>query len=119
MSIKATASFSLADQLFSAESVGQLARVGEAFCWQFNLVSRTRQILKSTLHIHFLKSNYTLAPKDFTVRDAEFLKGQSILINKRQSFKPITTRTLYPGWHHAELVINGVPCTKRSFDLLA
>lgn len=36
-----------------------------------------------------------------------------------QSFKPITTRTFYPGRHHAELVINGVSCAKRSFDLLA
>lgn len=36
-----------------------------------------------------------------------------------QSFKHITTRTLYPERRHAELVINGVPCEKRSFDLLA
>jgi 3-methyladenine DNA glycosylase AlkC len=91
--------------------------VGEAFNWQCNLVSGARQKLKITLHIHFLKANGSHAPKAFAVRDADFLKGETVLINKRLSFKPITTRTLYPGQHSAELVINGVSYAKRCFDL--
>jgi hypothetical protein len=47
------------------------------------------------------------------------LKGEAFTINKRLSFKPITTRTLYPGQHFAELVINGMSCAKRSFNLRA
>lgn len=93
--------------------------VGEAFNWQCNLVSRARQKLKITLHIHFLKANGNHAAKAFAVRDADFLKGEAVSINKRLSFKSITTRTLYPGQHFAELVINGVSCAKRCFDLRA
>ena len=94
-------------------------QVGETFCWQCKLVSKTRQKLKITLHIHFLKASGDHAPKVFTVRDAECSPNQSILINKRQSFKPITTLTLYPGRHYAELVINGVSFAKRPFELNA
>ena len=92
-------------------------RVGEVFRWQCNLISHARQKLKITLHIHFLKSNGRHAPKVFTVRDSDFMKGDTLSINKRQSFKPITTRALYPGQHYAELVINGVSFGKCGFVL--
>lgn len=101
------------DDLFTTERV----RVGEAFLWQCKLISHTKQKLKITLHIHFLKASGSYAPKVFIVKDAEFTPGQSLSINKRQSFKPITTRTLYAGRHYAELVVNGLSLAKRSFEL--
>ena len=97
--------------------ITERVRVGENFCLQCKLISHAKQKLKITLHIHFLKANGSYAPKVFTVKDAEFTRGQSFSIIKRQSFKPITTRTLYLGRHYAELVVNGVSFAKRSFEL--
>ena len=91
--------------------------VGEVFNWQCKLISQTKQKLKITLRIHFLKANGSYTPKVFTVKDAECIAGQCITINKRHSFRPITTRALYPGRHYAELVVNGISFAKRAFEL--
>ena len=53
------------------------------------------------------------------MKDIEAGKGETLRVKKRQAFKPITTRTLYPGIHYAELVVNGVSFEKQSFELLA
>ena len=50
---------------------------------------------------------------------ARFSRGECIEIEKRQPFKPVTTRALYPGRHFAELLVNGIIRGKRSFELIA
>ena len=93
--------------------------VGETLQWQCRLKSLAKQKLKITLHIHFLKANGKHSPKAFIVADASFDQGQETDICKRHHFKPITTRSLYPGRHFAELVINGVSVARKSFELVA
>ncbi len=92
--------------------------VGESFEWSCELVSAKKQRLLVALHIHFLKANGRLAPKVFNVRDAQLAKGQRLQIAKRQPFKPITTRVLYPGRHRAELVVNGAVVAEADFELI-
>ena len=53
------------------------------------------------------KANGSLRPKVFAVKDVAVEDGQTVSVRKRQPFKPITTRVLYPGRHEAELVVNG------------
>ena len=92
-------------------------RVGEAFRWRCTLTSLADQKLRVLLRIHFLKSNGKHSAKTFLVKDAEFGKGEKVAIDKRQVFKPMTTRVLYPGTHHAELVVNGIGRQKRAFEV--
>ncbi|MGI9628063.1 MAG: DNA alkylation repair protein [Longimicrobiales bacterium] len=92
--------------------------VGHAFEWRSTLISKADQRLKITLKIYFLKANGSQAPKVFAVKDVAVNAGENVEIVKRQPFKPITTRVLYPGGHRAELVVNGQVQATREFLLV-
>ena len=92
--------------------------VGEAFEWQCTLRSLIAQRLRVALRVHFLKSNGRHSHKVFSVADAALGKGERLAISKRLPLRPATTRTLYPGTHFAELVVNGVPGKRRAFELI-
>ena len=96
----------------------EVVRVGENLRWQCRLTSEGDQKLKVTLRLHFLKGNGKHSAKTFAVFDGHFKKGETVDIDKRQPFKPITTRSLYPGTHYAELVVNGVASKRKAFELL-
>ena len=93
--------------------------VGEAFQWRCVLRSGAAQRLKIALRIHFLKANGRHSPKVFRVADANLDRGERLTIHKRLPLRPATTRTLYPGTHYAELVVNGVARHRRPFELTA
>lgn len=101
----------------SKQRISETVAVGDSFEWRATLTSLADQKLKVTLRIHYLKANGSLSAKVFAVRNGDFRKGESFEIVKRQPFRPVTTRTLYPGTHYAELVVNGKSRTKRAFDL--
>jgi len=102
----------------SGVSVSESVVVGDALHWRGTVRSSARQKLKIALRVHFLKANGEHSTRVFAVRDVD-AGEESIEIEKRISFKPITTRTLYFGTHHVELVVNGKARGKRSFELTA
>ena len=55
----------------------------------------------------------------FNVKDIEMNSGDTLEIDKRLPFKPLTTRVLYPGEHFVELMVNGVKRGKRRFELIS
>ena len=65
----------------------------------------------------FLKASGEHSVKVFAVKELD-AGDESFVIEKKISFKPITTRTLYLGTHHVELVVNGKTRAKRSFELI-
>ncbi len=92
--------------------------VGQAFEWRCTLRSLARQRLRVALRVHFLKANGRHAPKVFSVADLALAPGEAVEIRKRLPLRPATTRTLYPGEHFAELVVNGVARKRAAFDLV-
>jgi len=92
-------------------------RVGQEMLLSCRLQSRARQRLKITLRVGFLKSNGSHGLKVFTLGDFQSEGAESREFSKRISFKPMTTRTLYPGEHFAELLVNGKPLVKNHFTL--
>ena len=52
------------------------------------------------------------------MKDVQLDAGETIDIVKKQPFKPITTRVLYPGLHRAELFVNGALKASRDFPLI-
>ena len=93
-------------------------RVGEDLICTFDLESFAAQRLLITVRIHFRKANGRQAAKVFTVKKAPFAAGQMATLRKKQSFKPMTTRVLYPGGHKAEVVVNGVVLATGEFELV-
>lgn len=104
--------FSLSDV-----SCGETVAIGDALHWRGTLKSKARQNLKIALRVYFLKANGEHSVKVFAVKEVEAGK-ETLTIEKKISFKPITTRTLYLGTHHVELVVNGKTRGKRSFELI-
>lgn len=102
----------------SKQEISETVAVGDSFEWRATLTSLADQKLKVTLRIHYLKANGSLSAKVFAVRNGDFRKGESLEIVKHQPFRPVTTRTLYPGTHYAELVVNGKSRRKRAFELI-
>jgi hypothetical protein len=94
-------------------------RIGQAFEWQCKLRSNSSQRLRVTLRVGYLKANGQHAEKVFSVFDGPTKAGQVLDIVKRVPFRPMTTRTLYPGQHFAELVVNGVASKRVRFELKA
>ena len=93
-------------------------KVGESFECSFRLRSDKRQKLLITMRLHFLKANGTLAPKVFSLKKIEADEGEVVELTKRQPFRPLTTRVLYPGRHLAEIVVNGQVVAASEFELV-
>ena len=92
--------------------------VGGNLEWSASLRSERDQRLRIALRVYFLKANGSHIAKVFSVKNIGLQAGQSLQLRKRLSFRPITTRALYLGVHHVELLVNGVARGKRSFILM-
>lgn len=101
---------------FAASSAS--VTVGEDLEFQLRLANEARQNLKLLLRIQYLKADGSYSTKVFQLKDGKFEAGRAIEVNKRVAFRPMTTRALYPGTHHAELVINGRLSGRTSFELI-
>lgn len=67
--------------------------------------------------IYFMKSNGKLAPKVFKLKNIALAANETVVISKRHSFKPITTRRYYTGAHQVAIQINGTEIARREFEL--
>jgi 3-methyladenine DNA glycosylase AlkC len=102
----------------TSTSAEESVKVGESLRWQGQLESKENQKLKISLRVYFLRADGSHSIKVFAVKDLTIKKDERLAIDKKLSFKPISTRTLYPGLHHVELDVNGVARGKRSFQLV-
>ncbi len=99
------------------EQVPTTVRVGQDLCWQARLRSGADQRMRIHLRVHFLKANGTHGIKVFAIKDGEVGAAETLTLRKTVTFKPQTTRTLYPGPHHVELVVNGCRQAMHTFTL--
>ena len=96
----------------------KVVRVGGKYEFRCTVRSSAQQKLLISLCIHFLKANGSYSTKVFAIKNLEMRTGESIEASKSQPFKPITTRTLYPGLRKAELMINGAVVANNTFELI-
>ena len=101
----------------SAISIPDSVQVGENLVYTCKIKSQANQNLKIALRIHYLKANARHSPRVFAVKDVKARSGDVLQVSKKISFRPITTRAMYRGEHHVEIVVNGVARGKRSFLL--
>lgn len=69
--------------------------------------------------VHFMKANGTTRPKVFRIADRTLEPGKPVRYDRVIDFKPITTRTHYPGRHRLEIRVNGVVLVGEDFLLEA
>jgi 3-methyladenine DNA glycosylase AlkC len=68
--------------------------------------------------IHYRKANGTLSRKVFKISERTLPANSTVSINRKQSFKPMTTRKLHPGRHELSLILNGREMEKIGFELV-
>ncbi len=68
--------------------------------------------------IYHQKANGKLTAKVFKWKELELKAGQSVKLEKKHAFVPISTRKYYPGEHACAIQINGKELEKQSFTLL-
>ncbi len=69
--------------------------------------------------VHHRRANGTLTTKVFKIATADLAAGEEFAIDRRHSFRAITTRRYYPGEHAIALQVNGVATPPVTFELLA
>lgn len=94
-------------------------RVGETVSMHISLKSQAKaeQRLVLDYAVYFVKANGRRAPKVFKLKTLTLGPAAVLNIDKRHSFKEITTRRYYAGEHKIELIINGVACAEVKFHL--
>jgi 3-methyladenine DNA glycosylase AlkC len=76
------------------------------------------QKLVIDLAIFFVKANGLPSPKVFKLKNAELAPGERVQLGKTIELADLTTRKHYPGWHAAELRVNGAAFPAGGFELL-
>lgn len=83
--------------------------IGDSLRFHFTVKnsSKSAQTVRLEYGIYYLKANGTLARKVFKISERLFQPGETMTIDRSQSFKLITTRVFYPGAHQVSVIING------------
>jgi 3-methyladenine DNA glycosylase AlkC len=97
----------------------QKAKMGACVRISFELVNQANETapLMVDFCVHFIKANDKANPKVFKLKAVELVSNQTQKFSKKVSLKPMTTRTLYPGSHKVEVIINGRSSLIGDFDL--
>ncbi len=116
------AAWGLASGLTGQATLGLSAAqavVGDAIGLRVVLRSTARQPqpLEIDYAVHHVRANGSTSAKVFKGWKLTLAAGEARTLDKRHSLKPVTTRTLYPGRHRIELLVNGLALAEATFDL--
>lgn len=91
--------------------------------FEFSMVlhktSTQENLLMVDYVMHFQKANGKQAAKVFKWLDRSFSAQGKEKVQRKHSFKKITTRKYYPGPHKLEVLVNGIKKAQIEFELLA
>jgi len=94
-------------------------KIGDSVNFQFNLKNNSSSASKIRLEygVYYQKANGSLARKVFKISEKEYNAKTKVLIQKKQSFKIITTRKFHLGKHQISIIINGNEVDVLDFEL--
>ena len=97
----------------------EIVLVGDTLEFSIELSSESseEQELLVDYAVHFKKANGSLSPKVFKWTQFTLGPREVRTLAKKQSFKVVSTRVLYPGEHQIEILINGASQRTVSFEL--
>ncbi|BFM17127.1 DNA alkylation repair protein [Maricurvus nonylphenolicus] len=95
-------------------------REGEDLAFSFDIKRRGGELGKLRIEygIDYQKANGSLSRKVFKVAEGQY-NASNLSFQRRQSFRPMTTRKHYPGTHRVALLVNGVELALEEFELAA
>lgn len=98
----------------------QKVSIGQFLEFQLELQNSGDSAAKLRLEygIYYQKANSSLSKKVFKISEKEYPPNSITKIERRQSFKEITTRKYHPGLHRLSIIINGIELNKLDFELI-
>lgn len=98
-----------------------IVSIGDQLVFSFTLENSGDEPAKAMVdyRLHLVKANGSRNPKVFKLKQVDLAPGASIEVSKKQSFRPVTTRKLYPGLHAIDIQVNGRIFESVEFELEA
>lgn len=95
-------------------------RIGNALEYTFRLQNTGNSASKLRLEygLYYQKANGSLSKKVFKISEKIYPEKSITIINRKQSFKIITTRKFHTGLHQLSIIINGNEFEKHDFELI-
>ena len=100
--------------------VDAMIRLGDSleFTFQLENTDPSSSRVRIEYGIYYRKANGNLSRKVFKVSERTLPGNSTTTINRKQPFKPMTTRKLHPGHHQLSLILNGQEMERISFELV-
>ena len=94
--------------------------LGQTLCFSAELhnLAKKEQKIVVDYAVHYMKANGKTSAKVYKLKNITLKPNEKLLLEKKQAFKPISTRSFHAGEHRLELLINGVPSAEKVFELL-
>jgi 3-methyladenine DNA glycosylase AlkC len=97
-----------------------VVKTGASLSFSFRITNKNKkeQTVRLEYGLYYNKSNGQLARKVFKISEKKYNSGAVIEVFRNQSFRKITTRTLYPGKHQLSIIVNGEEKVIKDFKLM-
>ena len=94
-------------------------KIGEPLAFSFTVsnLDKKKQTVRLEYGLYYKKSNGQLTRKVFKISERDYDPGIKVNIQRKQSFRKITTRVFYPGKHRLSIIVNGEEKLIRDFHL--
>lgn len=89
--------------------------------FSFSIENNSKNTKKIRLEygLYFMKKNGRLSKKVFKISERLLGAHELHRVQRKQSFKPISTRIYYPGIHQVSIIINGKEFFAKNFELIS
>lgn len=94
-------------------------KIGEYMNFEFDLLNNFPKstLIRLEYGLYYQKANGTLAKKVFKISEKNYEGKTSTLVQRKQSFKIISTRKFHLGLHEVSVIVNGVEFERYGFEL--
>jgi len=94
-------------------------RIGNSLEFYFTIKNNNDSVQTVRLEygVYYKKSKGHLAKKVFKISEKAYQPNETIKVNRKQSFKIITTRVFYAGNHQLSIIINGEEKCIKNFEI--
>jgi len=94
-------------------------KISQFLEFTFKLKNTSDSVSKARLEygLYYQKANGSVSKKVFKISEKEYAKNSMTMINRKQSFKIITTRKFHLGLHQVSVIVNGKEFEKLDFNL--
>jgi 3-methyladenine DNA glycosylase AlkC len=95
--------------------------MGEHAEFSFSIKNNSEKTKKIRLEygLYFMKKNGQLTKKVFKISERSLAANELHKVQRKQSFKPISTRVYHAGVHQVSIILNGKEFEAKDFELIS